>query len=309
MPPRKENVSSPDYPQLGKTLLEISGNGGASKPSPGLYLVATPIGHLGDISLRALTVLAHADAIACEDTRTSGVLLQAFGIKKPTFSYHDHNADARRPEILKRLAEGEVIALISDAGMPAIADPGFKLVRDCRDAGFPVTVIPGANAAITALASSGLPTDQFAFAGFLPPKSAARKKAAAVFKQSQATLVFYESPQRLAASLADLAETLGASRPAAVARELTKFYEEIRRGTLGELAKHYATNEAKGEIVILVAKDENAQPETFDIDALLSERLKHLSVRDAVAEVSEMTGNSKKDVYARALKLSESKKK
>ncbi len=290
-------------------LLEASGNGDACKPSAGLYLVATPIGHLGDISLRALMILAHADVIACEDTRTSGVLLQAFGINKPTLSYHDHNADARRPEILKRLAQGEVVALISDAGMPAIADPGFKLVRACRDAGYSVTAVPGANAAITALASSGLPTDQFTFAGFLPPKSAARKKAVAAFKQSEATLVFYESPQRLAASLADLAEILGSLRPAAVARELTKFYEEMRRGTLGELAAHYETNEAKGEIVVLVGKDDNAQPEAFDIDALLSERLKHLSVRDAVAEVSEMTGNSKKDIYAKALKLSAAKKK
>lgn len=290
-------------------LLETSGNGGACKPSPGLYLVATPIGHLGDISLRALMILANADVIACEDTRTSGVLLQAFGIKKPTLSYHDHNADARRPEILKRLAQSKIVALISDAGMPAIADPGFKLVRDCRDAGFNVTAVPGANAAITALASSGLPTDQFIFAGFLPPKSAARKKAAAAFKQSEATLVFYKSPQRLAASLADLAETLGSTRPAAVARELTKFYEEMRRGTLGELAAYYAANEAKGEIVVLIGKDEKAQASAFDIDALLSERLKHLSVRDAVAEVSEMTGISKKDVYAKALELSASKKK
>ena len=290
-------------------MLETSGNGGACKPSAGLYLVATPIGHLGDISLRALMILANADVIACEDTRTSGVLLQAFGIKKPTLSYHDHNADARRPEILKRLAQGEVVALISDAGMPAIADPGFKLVRDCRDAGFNVTAVPGANAAITALASSGLPTNQFIFAGFLPPKSAARKKVAAAFKQSEATLVFYESPQRLAACLADLADVLGASRPTGVARELTKFYEEMRRGTLGELAAHYAVHEVKGEIVVLVGKDESAQAPAFDIDALLSERLKHLSVRDTVAEVSEMTGNSKKDVYARALELSASKKK
>jgi 16S rRNA (cytidine1402-2'-O)-methyltransferase len=301
MPPRKENVSSPDYPQLGRTLVEVSGNGAACKPSPGLYLIATPIGHLGDISLRALTILAHADVIACEDTRTSGVLLQAFGIKKPTFSYHDHNADVRRPEVLQRLAKGEIVALISDAGMPAIADPGFKLVRDSRDAGFNVTVIPGANAALTALASSGLPTDRFIFAGFLPPKSTARKKSLAPFKASDATLVFYEAPQRLAESLADMAETLGIDRPAAVARELTKYYEEMRRGTLGELAAHYASNEARGEIVILVAKSDDAEPSTLDIDALLLERLQHLSVRDAVAEIADMTGSPKKEIYARAL--------
>jgi 16S rRNA (cytidine1402-2'-O)-methyltransferase len=309
MPQGKEKTSSPDYPQLGRMLVEVSRNGNTCKPVPGLYLIATPIGHLGDITLRALAILTQADVIACEDTRISGVLLQAFGIKKQTFSYHDHNADARRPEVMQRLAHGEVVALISDAGMPAIADPGFKLVRDCRDAGFSVTMIPGANAALTALASSGLPTDQFTFVGFLPPKSAARKKSIAPFKPSAATLIFYESPQRLAASLADLAETLGADRPAAVARELTKFYEEMRRGTLGELAKHYASNEAKGEIVILVGKNEGTEPDASDIDALLSERLKHLSVRDAVAEVAEMTGIPKKEAYARALKLSALEKK
>jgi 16S rRNA (cytidine1402-2'-O)-methyltransferase len=303
MPSKKDKSSWQDYPQLGRTLLEISGNDAACKPPSGLYLIATPIGHLGDITLRALVTLARADTIACEDTRTSGILLQAFGIKRPVISYHDHNADVRRPEIMQRLAGGEVVALISDAGMPAIADPGFKLVRDSRDAGFNVTVIPGANAALTALASSGLPTDQFTFAGFLPSKSAARKKFCAAFKQSQTTLVFYEAPQRLAASLADLAETLGEDRPAAVARELTKFYEEIRRGTLAELAVHYASNEAKGEIVILVGKREGAEESAVDIDALLSERLKRLSVRDAVAEVAEMTGEPKKEVYKRALAI------
>jgi 16S rRNA (cytidine1402-2'-O)-methyltransferase len=288
-------------------LVEASVNDAACKPSPGLYLIATPIGHLGDITLRALAILAQADVIACEDTRTSGVLLQAFGIKKPTFSYHDHNANARRPEVLQRIAKGEVVALISDAGMPAIADPGFKLVRDCRDAGYAVTVIPGANAAITAMASSGLPTDQFYFAGFLPPKSAARTREITTLKQIHATLIFYEAPQRLAASLADLAATLGAKRAAAVGRELTKFYEEMRRGTLGELAAHYETHEAKGEIVILIGKAESDEQDSFDIDALLVARLQQLTVRDAVAEVADMTGTPKKEIYARALALSDPK--
>lgn len=290
-------------------VVEVSGNDAACKPPAGLYLVATPIGHLGDITLRALTVLAHSDAIACEDTRTSGVLLKAYGIGTKTFSYHDHNADERRPDILSRLASGQVISLISDAGMPAIADPGFKLVRDCRDAGLNVTVIPGPNAALTALASSGLPTDQFAFAGFLPPKSVARKKAAVTFKQSSATLVFYESPQRLAACLKDLAEVYGNDRPAAVARELTKYYEETRRGTLQELAAHYAANETKGEIVILVGKGrEETVLDDGALTALLTERLDRLSLRDAVAEVADMTGLPKKEVYARALELSSSRK-
>ena len=219
MPPsKKEKISSPDYPSLGRMLVEASGNGGVCKLSPGLYIVATPIGNLGDITLRALLTLAQADAIACEDTRNSGILLKAFGIAKPTFSYHDHNEDARRPEIIQRIAKGEVIALISDAGMPLIADPGFKLARDCRAAGLDVFVMPGANAAVTALAGCGLPSDRFLFVGFLPPKSAARKKEIAALKAVAATLVFYEAPQRLAGKSADLAETLGAERPVAVAR-------------------------------------------------------------------------------------------
>ena len=307
MPPGKEKSSSPDYPLLGRTCVEASGNDAACKPSAGLYLVATPIGHLGDITLRALAVLAQADVIACEDTRTSGVLLQAFGIRKPTLSYHDHNEDGRRPEILRRVAQGEVVALISDAGMPAIADPGFKLVRECREAGLNVTVIPGANAAVTAMAGSGLPTDQFYFFGFLPPKSAARKKEILALKPVAATLVFYEAPQRLAASLSDLGDVLGAERPAAVARELTKLYEEMRRGSLAELAAHYEKHEPKGEIVVLVGRGEEDAVDVSDIDALLTERLRTLSVRDAVAEVAEMTGQPKKEIYARALALSAEK--
>jgi len=302
MSSKKENFSSPDYPLLGRKLLEASENDVACKPLPGLYIVATPIGNLGDISLRALVILAHADMIACEDTRNSGVLLNAFGIKKPTFSFHDHNEQSRTADILRRLAAGEVIALISDAGMPVIADPGFKLVRACREAGTPVTVIPGANAAVTAMAGSGLPTDQFYFVGFLPPKSVARKKEILSFKQSAATLIFYEAPQRLAESLADMAEILGSDRPAVVARELTKFYEEMRFGTLRELAAHYTVHEARGEIVILVSKSDDEE-KTVDIDVLLRERLQKLSVRDAVAEVAEMTGEKKKEIYARALVL------
>lgn len=304
MPPKKEKTSSPDYSQLGRNFVEASGNDTACKPPAGLYLVSTPIGNLGDITLRALAVLAQADVIFCEDTRKSSILLQAFGIKKPSFSYHDHNADSRRPEILRRLEQGETVALISDAGMPAIADPGFKLVRACREEGLAVTVVPGANAAVTAMAGSGLPTDHFYFAGFLSAKEVARKKEILALKQIEATLVFYEAPQRLSASLADLALTLGGSRPAVVARELTKLYEEMRRGTLDELAAYYAENEPRGEIVILVGKAEGEALAVFDMDLLLKERLQKLSVRDAVAEVSEMTGTPKKEVYARALALS-----
>ena len=289
-------------------MVEASGNEAVCKLSAGLYIVATPIGNLGDITLRALTVLMQADAIACEDTRNSGIMLKAFGIKKPTFSYHDHNEDGRRPEILRRIAAGEAIALISDAGMPLIADPGFRLVRDCREAGYEVVVIPGANAAVTAMAGCGLPTDRFLFAGFLPPKKAARQKEILALKSLGATLVFYEAPQRLGASLADLTEVLGGSRPAAVARELTKFYEETRRGTLADLADYYDKNEARGEIVIIVGADEEEGVDEVDIDTLLATRLKELSVRDAVAEVAAMTGGKKNEIYARALALTPKKK-
>ena len=308
MPPRKQKTSSLDYPQLGRYVGEASGNNALCKPSAGLYLVATPIGNLGDITLRALAILAQADVIACEDTRNSGVLLNAFGIKKPTFSYHDHNAETRLPEILRRLAAGEVVALVSDAGMPAIADPGFKLVRACREAGFQVTVLPGANAALTALAGSGLPTDHFFFAGFLSPKTTARKKEILALKPLVATLLFYESPQRLAASLGEMAEIFGVDRPAVVARELSKLFEETRRGTLGELATFYKDVAVKGEIVRLVGKPLEPTQNADDTDPLLQERLKDLSLRDAVAEVAEMTGLPKKEIYARALALTATKK-
>ena len=246
-------TSSPDYPLLARCVAEASRDGQTSKLLPGLYVVATPIGNLGDISLRALWTLRHVDRIACEDTRQSGALFAHYGIKKPLFSYHDHNADKVKPRLLAMLAAGERIALVCDAGMPLIADPGFKLVRACRKAGHAVTVVPGANAALTALAGSGLPTDHFYFAGFLPPKQAARKKAIEALENVPATLVFYEAPQRLAETLIDLEKTLGGGRPAAVARELTKLFEETKSGTLTELASHYRLHDVKGEIVILVA--------------------------------------------------------
>jgi 16S rRNA (cytidine1402-2'-O)-methyltransferase len=269
--------------------------------------VATPIGNLGDITLRALMILSHADVIACEDTRNSGHLLQAFGISRPTFSFHDHNERERLPEIVKRLAKGEVVALISDAGMPLIADPGFKLVRECREAGFAVTVIPGANAAVTAMAGCGLPTDQFYFYGFLPNKTTARKKEIALLKNMRATLIFYEAPQRVQDALTDLVDVLGADRLAVVARELTKFYEETKRGTLAELRDYYQKHETKGEIVLLVSAGESEESAT-DIDALLTQRLKTLSVRDAVAEIADMTGLPKKEIYAKALVIAEKPK-
>ena len=247
----------------------------------------------------------HVDHIACEDTRLSCSKLARYGIKKPLISYHDHNADKMRPQILQKLSAGESIALISDAGMPLIADPGFKLVRDCREAGHAVTVIPGANAALTGLTGSGLATDQFYFAGFLPPKQAARRKAIDELAAIQSTLVFYEAPQRLADCLADLAKLLGATRPAAVARELTKMFEETITSTLGELAERYKEQKPKGEIVVIVGPQERkaSTVDTSEIDVKLKENLHVLSLRDAVAVVSEMTGARKSEVYARALWL------
>ena len=272
---------------------------------PGLYVIATPIGNLGDISLRALTALAKVDRIACEDTRHSGLLLAQFGIKRPLLSYHEHNADKVRPRLLAQLAAGERIALISDAGMPLVADPGFKLVRACRQAGYGVTVIPGANAALTALAGAGLPMDQFYFAGFLPAKAMARRQAIEALEFVQATLVFYEAPQRLAESLIDLEKILGSPRPAAVARELTKMFEETRRGALGDLAAYCRDHEAMGEIVIIVAPLERKKITTdmAVLDDILKENLRTQSLRDAVASVSATTGVRKGEVYARALWL------
>jgi 16S rRNA (cytidine1402-2'-O)-methyltransferase len=299
--------TSPDYPLLARTALEASRDAGPCKLEAGLYVVATPIGNLGDISLRALHTLANAAIVACEDTRNSGSMLSRYGIEARLVSYHDHNADKRRPEILAQIEAGAAVALISDAGMPLIADPGFKLVRDCREKGLNVTVVPGANAALTALSGAGLPTDAFHFAGFLPPKSAARQKAIKDLAAIPGTLIFYEAPQRLAAALADLQKILG-DREAVVARELTKLFEESRRGALAELAKFYAANDVKGEVVILVGGASEKADAEIDIDAMLKKALRTLSLRDAVAAVSEAIGIRKGDVYARALIIVDKRK-
>ncbi|EWY40549.1 16S rRNA methyltransferase [Skermanella stibiiresistens SB22] len=277
-----------------------------AKPTPGLYLVATPIGNAADITLRALAVLRAADAIACEDTRVTRKLLTAHGIGTPMISYHEHNAARMRPVLLDRLGAGETIALVSDAGTPLISDPGYKLVRDCVEAGLPVTTLPGACAPVTALVLSGLPSDRFLFAGFLPPKSAARRAAAHELATVRATLVFFESKERLAAALADFHAVLG-DREAAVARELTKMFEEVRRGRLSELAAHYEEHgPPKGEIVIVVgppAEGDGAADEAA-VDKALAEAMERMSVRDAASEVAAQTGWQRRQVYARALELS-----
>jgi len=271
--------------------------------SPGLHLVATPIGNLGDVTLRALWVLRHADRILCEDTRVTARLLSRFGIATPLSPYHDHNADRVRPAILAALGRGEKIALVSDAGTPLVSDPGFKLVRAALAEHLPVTAAPGPSAALTALILSGLPPEVFLFAGFLPPRSAARRRALEQWTRLAATLVFFEGPSRLAASLADMAEILG-GRDAAVTREMTKRHEEIRRGRLSELAEHYETmGPPRGEVVIVVGPPEMAPPAEADIDARLDEVLETHSLHDAVARLATETGLARRVLYDRALEL------
>jgi 16S rRNA (cytidine1402-2'-O)-methyltransferase len=270
----------------------------------GLYLVATPIGNLRDITLRALEILSSCDLIACEDTRVTRKLTDHFGISTPLTPYHDHNAEAARPKILDRLAAGASVALVSDAGTPLISDPGYKLVRAAHAAGHAVTAAPGASAVPTALAVAGLPTDRFFFEGFLPAKDAARRTRIAELARVPGTLVLFESGPRLAATLGDLAAGLG-TREAAVCRELTKLHEEVRGGTLAELAEAYASGaETRGEIVIVVAPPaETTQPTAAEIDDLLHAALARASLKDAVAEVAAATGEPRRAVYARALEL------
>jgi 16S rRNA (cytidine1402-2'-O)-methyltransferase len=274
----------------------------APKPAAGLYLVATPIGNLGDITLRALDVLAGADVIACEDSRVTRKLLERYGITTPLTPYHEHNAAQARPKLLARLAERQVVALVSDAGTPLISDPGYKLVRAATEACYSVTALPGASASLVALSLSGLPTDRFFFEGFLSPKQAARQKRIAALSSIPATLVLFESGPRLPAALADLAEGLG-PRAAAVCRELTKLHEEVRRGDLVTLARDYAEGrETRGEIVIVVAPPQEQDGE-IDVDALLRGALARVSLKDAVGEVALATGRPRRAIYQRALEL------
>ena len=271
--------------------------------APGLHIVATPIGNLGDITLRALAALAGADLIACEDTRVTRKLVDRYAIATPLTPYHDHNAAQARPALLRRLADGAAIALVSDAGTPLISDPGFKLVRAAHDAGYAVTTLPGASSLLAALAVAGLPTDQFLFAGFLPPKTAARRSRIAELGRIPATLVLFETGPRLAAALADLAAGLG-PREATVCRELTKLHEEIRRGDLETLAQNCAESELRGEIVLVIGPpSEPAEVSLSDADALLRQALLRVSLKDAVGEVAEATGLPRRELYQRALVL------
>src|SRR5262245_5647850 len=271
--------------------------------APGLYVVATPIGHLGDITLRALEILAAADVIACEDTRVTRKLVDRYGIATPLTPYHDHNAAAVRPKLIARIAAGQAVALVSDAGTPLISDPGYRLVGAARDADHAVTAIPGASAVLAALASAGLPTDRFFFEGFLPPKQGARRSRIADLADIPATLVLFETGPRLATALDDLAAGLG-PRAAAICRELTKLHEEVARADLPTLARAYAAQDPpRGEIVIVVAPPGEQQQDAGEVDTLLRAALGRASVKDAVAEVAEATRLPRRDVYQRALAL------
>lgn len=300
----------PDAPTEGKGIEPppgskpaAAGEVAAKRPTAGLYVTATPIGNAGDITLRALDLLRAADVIACEDTRVTGKLLARYGIATPMQPYHEHNAAKVRPLLLRRLAAGEVVALVSDAGTPLISDPGFKLVQAAVAAGLVVTALPGASSLLAALCVAGLPTDRFLFAGFLSPKTVQRRRALDELKAVPATLVFLESAQRLAASLADMAAVLG-PRPAAVARELTKLFEEVRRDSLAELAAHYAAaGPPKGEVVVAVGPPLETEARTIDLDAVLRPALAGMRLKEAVAAVAEATGLPRKQVYARALAM------
>ena len=278
----------------------------ASKLAPGLYVVATPLGNLGDITARAVAVLRGADLIACEDTRVTSRLLQALGIPAPRMMrYDDHAGDNAPTRLLDAIREGKVVALVSDAGTPLIADPGYRLVRTAQESGLAVRTVPGPSAMVAALSISGLPTDRFLAGGFLPQRSGPRRKALAELAAVPATLVIPEAPHRLAESLADMAAVLG-DREAVVARELTKLFEETRRGTLESLAAHYgASGPPKGEIVVVIAPpaDNAAAEGEAMLDERLAQPLEHDSVRDAAAAVAAATGLPKRMVYARALEL------
>jgi 16S rRNA (cytidine1402-2'-O)-methyltransferase len=273
--------------------------------APGLHLVATPIGNLGDMTLRGLWVLRHADRILCEDTRVTARLLARYGIVTPLDPYHEHNAERVRPAILAALRGGATLALVSDAGTPLVSDPGYKLVRAALEEHLPVSAAPGPSAALTALILSGLPPDAFLFAGFLPARSAGRRRALARWTSLTATLIFFEAPSRLAAALADMAELLG-DRPAVVARELTKRHEEVRRDRLAALAQHYLeAGPPKGEAVVIIGPPEGTAAIVADaeLDARLLALLGRHGLRDAAAELAAETGISRRVIYKRGLAL------
>lgn len=275
----------------------------APRMDKGLYIVSTPIGNLRDITIRALETLAGADMIACEDTRVTRVLLQRYGIKTPLIAYHEHNAGKMRPRILEALAQGKIIAQVSDAGTPLLSDPGYRLVRDVVAEGLTVFPIPGASAPLCALVGADLPTDTVLFAGFLPQKSGARCRRLEELHAVPATQVFFESPRRLGASLSDMVKVLGPDRPAAVARELTKKFETFERGSLAELAERFSDAPPKGEIVVVIGPPDGEVAEDEDVVALLREALATMPVSAAAGYVAKQTGRDRRTLYKQALDL------
>ncbi|MCK5041795.1 MAG: 16S rRNA (cytidine(1402)-2'-O)-methyltransferase [Sphingomonadales bacterium] len=274
------------------------------KLKSGLYVTATPIGNLGDLSARAKEVLASVDVIACEDKRVSGALLQKFLIKTPMFSYHDHNGEVARPKIIERIKAGESVALISDAGTPLVSDPGYKLVDELRNLDLPVFAVPGPASPMAALMVAGLPSDKFMFMGFLPNKEKARDTALMVVKNIPATLIFLESPRRLDKSLGAMARVLGDERDVAVCRELTKLYEEVRRGTLGQLSQEYAEEPApKGEVVVVVGPPKQEKAGDQAIEDALRFALETLSVKEAATATAFTMGIPRKKAYKMALDI------
>ena len=272
-------------------------------PRSGLYIIPTPIGNLRDITLRAIDILAFADIIACEDTRITQRLLDAYNLRRRMISYHEHNASRQRPRIIEKLARGDIVCLVCDSGTPLISDPGYKLVQAAIQAGYYVTVLPGASAVLTGILVSGLPTDRFLFAGFPPPRAHARKRFFAKFVSCPASLIFFESSKRLSSSVEDMLNIFG-DRPAAVARELTKRFEEIRRGRLSKLAMEFKQKSAlKGEIVVIIGPPLEKIVTNIQIDRALITKLKTAGVKEASLEVSKALGLPRRSLYQRALQL------
>ena len=271
---------------------------------PGLYVVATPIGNLRDITLRALETLAGCTVIACEDTRTTGILLKRYGIDRPKVSYNEHNATTRGPDLLRQIAQGAAVALVSDAGTPLVSDPGFRLVQEAAKQDLPVIPLPGASAPLAALVGSGLDSDDFRFCGFLPNKAQARGEKLQSLAQESSTLVFFESPNRLKATLAAMQEAFGSDRDAAVARELTKMHESFYRGSLASLNEQFdAIDKVRGEIVIVVAGATQNPPTDQDVEEQLREALQTMKTKQAAAHVAATSGLSKQELYKQALRL------
>jgi 16S rRNA (cytidine1402-2'-O)-methyltransferase len=300
MPSNRPSSGAPDERQP-------SGEVGRSKLAPGLHVIATPIGNVGDLSPRALAALREADLVVCEDTRVTGKLLRLCGAERSLLAYHDYNAARVRPQILARLGAGAVVALVTDAGTPLVSDPGYRLVHEAIEGGFEVFAVPGPSAALAALTVCGLPTDRFLVAGFLPSRAGARRQAIVELGAVPATLVLFEAARRLPDALAELAAALG-PRKAAVARELTKRFEEVRRGSLDELAAHYAAaGPPRGEVVLVIGPPADDAPETAlaDLDAALEAALATMSPAAAASAVAGATGHRRRDVYRRALALKE----